>query len=119
MTEHIHTQRSSFGDPYCETCGADLELNTPSQQSPYTPTTEEIRDCYLNQLIPTGENTYEFIDEEQATEEFYRWLAERDRQVIKKAIKYLKTTPAVTLVGKGGAYELLEAYAQKIEDNAE
>lgn len=38
---------------------------------------------------------------------------------IRKAIKYLKTTPAVTLVGKGGAYELLEAYAQKIEDNDE
>lgn len=38
---------------------------------------------------------------------------------IRKAIAYLKTTPAVTLVGKGGAYELLEAYAQRIENNAQ
>lgn len=35
---------------------------------------------------------------------------------IRKAIAYLKTTPAVTLSGQGGAYELLEAYAQKIEN---
>ena len=38
---------------------------------------------------------------------------------IRRAIEYLKTTPAVTLVGKGGAYELLEAYAKRIEDNDE
>ena len=24
-TEHTHTRRSSFGDPYCKTCGIDLE----------------------------------------------------------------------------------------------
>jgi hypothetical protein len=23
--EHTHTKRSSFGDPYCKTCGIDLE----------------------------------------------------------------------------------------------
>lgn len=36
-------------------------------------------------------------------------------QIIREAVKYLKSTPAVTLVGKGGAYELLEAYAQELE----
>ena len=24
--EHNHTARSSFGDPYCKSCGADLEI---------------------------------------------------------------------------------------------
>lgn len=39
-------------------------------------------------------------------------------QTIREVTAYLKTTPAVTLSGQGGAYELLEAYAQKLEDNA-
>ena len=39
-----------------------------------------------------------------------------DAEAIRKAIAYLKTTPAVTLVGKGGAYELLEEYANKLEE---
>jgi hypothetical protein len=43
-------------------------------------------------------------------EEFDRWLAEVKAQTISDAIAYLKTTPAVTLTGKGGGYELLEAY---------
>lgn len=34
-------------------------------------------------------------------------------QTIRDAIAYLKTTPAVTLVGKGGAYELLDKYAEQ------
>lgn len=38
-----------------------------------------------------------------------------EAEAIRKAIKYLKTTPAVTLVGKGGAYELLEVYANNLE----
>lgn len=38
-------------------------------------------------------------------------------KTVRKAIAYLKTTPAVTLSGQGGAYELLEAYAQKLENN--
>ena len=38
-------------------------------------------------------------------------------KTIREIITYLKTTPAVTLSGQGGAYELLEAYAQKLEDN--
>lgn len=38
-----------------------------------------------------------------------------EAEVIREAIKFLKKTPAVTLVGKGGAYELLEAYAEKLE----
>jgi hypothetical protein len=25
LPDHVHTRRSSFGDPYCETCGIDLE----------------------------------------------------------------------------------------------
>jgi hypothetical protein len=44
--------------------------------------------------------------------EFDRWLAEVKAQTIRDAIAYLKTTPAVTLTGKGGGYELLEAYRQ-------
>ena len=40
-----------------------------------------------------------------------------EAETIRKAIAYLKTTPAVTLSGQGGAYELLEAYAQKLEDS--
>ena len=40
-----------------------------------------------------------------------------EAETIRKAVAYLKTTPAVTLVGKGGAYELLEAYALKLEEN--
>lgn len=39
-----------------------------------------------------------------------------EAEAIRKAIAYLKTTPAVTLVGKGGAYELLEEYANKLEE---
>lgn len=42
-------------------------------------------------------------------------MSKSDAEVIRKAVAYLKKTPAVTLVGKGGAYELLEAYAQKLE----
>lgn len=38
-------------------------------------------------------------------------------QVIREAIAYLKKTPAVTLVGKGGAYELLEKYAEDLENS--
>jgi hypothetical protein len=37
-------------------------------------------------------------------------------KTIREIITYLKTTPAVTLSGQGGAYELLEAYAQKLEE---
>lgn len=35
---------------------------------------------------------------------------------IRLVIEYLKTTPAVTLSGQGGAYELLEAWAKRIEE---
>lgn len=75
--------------------------------SAYTPTTEEIRKAWGDWV------TTDWL----ATEQFDRWLAEVKAQAIGDAIAYLKTTPAVTLVGKGGAYELLEAYAQKLEDN--
>ena len=46
-------------------------------------------------------------------------MSEHDAKVIRKAIAYLKKTPAVTLVGKGGAYELLEAYADQLETQGE
>lgn len=73
----------------------------------YIPTTEEIRAAALT----------DYREEEITPQQFDRWLAEVKAQAIGDAIAYLKTTPAVTLVGKGGAYELLEAYAQKLEDN--
>lgn len=62
----------------------------------YTPTTEEVR------------HGWKWRDDD----EFDRWLAEVKAQAIGDAIAYLKTTPAVTLTGKGGGYELLEAYRQ-------
>lgn len=36
-------------------------------------------------------------------------------EAIREVIAYLKTTPAVTLSGQGGAYELLEALATRLE----
>jgi len=36
-------------------------------------------------------------------------------ETIREIVAYLKTTPAVTLAGHGGAYELLEAYASRLE----
>lgn len=40
-------------------------------------------------------------------------------ETIREVIAYLKTTPAVTLAGSGGAYELLEALATRIEGENE
>ncbi len=37
MSEHIHQRVSSFGDPYCATCGADLDLQGTYGKLPYTP----------------------------------------------------------------------------------
>lgn len=71
--------------------------------SDYTPTTEDIKYAYAHWK---GQEP-----------EFDRWLANHEVETIRKAIAYLKTTPAVTLSGQGGAYELLEAYAHKLEDN--
>jgi hypothetical protein len=46
----------------------------------YTPSTEDIMECYKGQLIQTGEHSYELIDEDKATVEFGRWIkAERTR----------------------------------------
>lgn len=42
-------------------------------------------------------------------------MSQNEADAIRKAVAFLKKTPAVTLVGKGGAYELLEAYTQKLE----
>lgn len=81
--------------------------------SDYTPTTEEIRADYIAlynyEVTCCGEHAAEVYD---AAHDFDRWLAEVKAQAIGDAIAYLKTTPAVTLTGKGGGYELLEAYRQ-------
>jgi len=46
----------------------------------YTPSTEDILECYKGQLIQTGEHSYELIDEDRAISEFGRWIkAERTR----------------------------------------
>jgi hypothetical protein len=46
----------------------------------YTPTTADIMECYKGQLIQTGENSYELIEEDRAIAEFGRWIkAERTR----------------------------------------
>lgn len=62
----------------------------------------------------------EWLKQSGKEKEFYKWvIAERKRVAehsIRKAIKFLKSTPAVTLVGKGGAYELLDGYANKIKN---
>lgn len=71
----------------------------------YTPTTEDVRREYA-----IAREGIESPDEVVA--QFDRWLAEVKAQAIGDAIAYLKTTPAVTLTGKGGGYELLEAYRQ-------
>lgn len=42
-----------------------------------------------------------------------------EAEIVRKIVAYLKTTPAVTLSGQGGAYELLEKYAQKLETETE
>ena len=90
---------------------SESNMQKMQSASDYTPTTEEVRKIYVvaiaerdNWLKPT------------VTKFFDRWLAEHDREVkaqaIDDAIAYLKTTPAVTLTGKGGGYELLETYRQ-------
>ena len=40
-------------------------------------------------------------------------------ETIREVIAYLKTTPAVTLAGQGGAYELLEKLAKEVDDGTE
>lgn len=72
----------------------------------YTPTTGEVRRAYWR---GTALRSADHVREDAA---FERWLAEVKAQAIGDAIAYLKTTPAVTLTGKGGGYELLEAYRQ-------
>lgn len=39
-------------------------------------------------------------------------------EMIREVIAFLKTTPAVTLAGQGGAYELLEKWAREVENGA-
>lgn len=70
--------------------------------SDYTPTTGHVRARYVR-------DDANFLTD---WAEFDRWLAGVKAEAIQEAIAYLKTTPAVTLVGKGGAYELLEAHAR-------
>lgn len=60
------------------------------------------------QLPETPEWSYTPVPEKKTVE--------NKATIIRNAITYLKTTPAVTLVGKGGAYELLEKYASQFEE---
>ena len=78
--------------------------------SDYVPTTEEVyRRFWRGTPLRSEDKLREYVALD-------RWLTEHDREVkaqaIGDAIAYLKTTPAVTLTGKGGGYELLEAYRQ-------
>ena len=73
---------------------SESNMQKMQSASDYTPTTEEVRELVQG----------------ASAEEFDRWLNEVKAQTISDAIAYLKTTPAVTLTGKGGGYELLESY---------
>jgi hypothetical protein len=51
----------------------DTVLNM--SKSGYTPTEDELRQVYRGQIVGTGKpNVFEIIDEQQADEEFDRWL---------------------------------------------
>jgi len=53
----------------------------------------------------------DWIEEIEEVSAQRQWLKiGYDNGWISDAIAYLKTTPAVTLTGKGGGYELLESY---------
>jgi hypothetical protein len=64
---------------------------------------------------------------ETGLEEADRWLAAHDAQVRREAtadamadaIKYLASTPAVTISGQGGAAQLLRARAARIREGQE
>ena len=55
---------------------SDSNMQKMQSASGYTPTTEEVRGAYQGQLIKVGDNAYQLIDENNATAEFDRWLAE-------------------------------------------
>lgn len=42
-------------------------------------------------------------------------MAQSKPEIIREIIAYLKTTPAVTLNGQGGAYERLEKLIEELE----
>ena len=50
-------------------------------------TTEEVREAWRNTLIPTGENTYEFVDPDVADTEFNLWLVNERHRVAQLAIE--------------------------------
>ena len=97
MTDYTPTTEEAL---YCSSCWANLKL--------YPPATELVfeRDFTVN--TETVRKVYRYVRTDAT--EFDRWLAEVKAQTISDAIAYLKTTPAVTLTGKGGGYELLESY---------
>ena len=86
----------------------------------YTPITAEVRNSFSLHCESFCErcrvSEYANCDFHEA--EFDRWLAEIKAQVIADAIAYLKKTPAVTLTGKGGGYELLETFAQTYREGS-
>jgi hypothetical protein len=53
----------------------------------YTPTTEDIMECYKGQLIQTGEHSYELIEEDKAIAEFGRWIKTERTRVADMAIE--------------------------------
>jgi hypothetical protein len=50
-------------------------------------TTEEVREAWRNTLVPTGENTYEFVDPDVADTEFNLWLVTERHRVANLAIE--------------------------------
>ena len=58
---------------------------------------------WVNNPLITPKNKVAMFDEA---------IERAKREGVKEAIEYLKTTPAVLLSGKGGAYELLEEWVQ-------
>jgi hypothetical protein len=50
-------------------------------------TTEEVREAWRNTLVPTGENTYEFVDSDVADTEFNLWLVTERNRVAELAME--------------------------------
>ena len=82
----------------------------------YTPTTQEILDCYKGQVIQIKDNVYEVIDETQAIAEFSRWLVAERKRVAEMAQKrLLSKITRVTLVDDDRGGIQYERYDIKVE----
>ncbi|ANJ26801.1 hypothetical protein [Agromyces aureus] len=80
-----------------------------TDETEYTPTTEEIREAWVIVDEPdTGSAPPLWI-----APEFDRWLAEHDAEVAAKALEdaiaFIDASPAVTWTGKGGVKSRLVA----------